>query len=236
MWTTNSGDFTGRAPSFYKPENVIKSGFSLVLRATNENPDAKTRAAERNNKIEDETRHYKKYATAFVRTQKPMLYGYIEICARLRHSQISSGFWLTNNEGGGWWTGIDVFHYSIGHDSNLGNRLHTSTHVHRFGHDLNLNMKPLSSPKVVRFNENLSERPHRFAIDWSPQKITWFVDGIPIRSESNEHHHRPLYITFDSQTFPQWFGLPDHEGVNGNGFGDFEIFYIRTWNRYVSQL
>lgn len=228
IWTTSS-DCTGRAPSFYNPENVHATGYSLVLKATNEQPNLGTRAWYRNQHVPEHLKH-RDYATSVVRSADSIRYGYFEICARVRRSQISSGVWLSNNENDGWWTGIDLFHYSTGRNDCYSNTLHTCTHVHRFGNDPF--KKPLSRPKSRKFTEALYDRPHKYALDWTAQKITWLVDDIPIRTETNRHHHRPLYLKMDSQTFPTWFGLPT-ASENSKIPSNFEIFYVRTWKRYV---
>lgn len=251
IWDTHFGDVKGRAPSWYCESNVIPRGSSIALRATVAQPKEEEETKEKemdkkdmgengsgndNNEDnssdsdneEDSIESPWKFATAIIRSKTKVHFGYIEICARVRKSQISSGFWLSSNEEGGWWTGIDVFHYSSGRRNKFANTLFTSTHVHRFGRDEK--RKPLSRPQAIKGPADFSDDIHRFAIDWTPQKITWFIDDEEIRTVTNDHHHRPLNLILDSQTFPRWFGIPDTED---SGLpADFEVYYVRTWKRH----
>ncbi len=35
------------------------------------------------------------------------------------------------------------------------------------------------------------------------------IDGVLVRSVENTHWHQPLYLIFDSETMPEWFGMPN---------------------------
>ena len=53
------------------------------------------------------------------------------------------------------------------------------------------------------------------------------MDGIERYSLENTHWHQPLHLNFDSETMPEWFGLPDEENLPGT----FSIEYVRAWQR-----
>jgi hypothetical protein len=54
-----------------------------------------------------------------------------------------------------------------------------------------------------------------------------WVDGKVVHELKNTHWHQPLHMTFDSETFPDWFGLPEKETLPST----FSIDYVRSWSR-----
>lgn len=185
---------------------------------------------------------YKDFSTSFVRTSHRQLYGYFEVYCKLADSDISSGFWLGHNEqyphkSGSWWTEIDIFKYSTSTQKrhkwtndviDQSVNINTNHQVHRFGN--NIGRSSRFEPQVYNAGENLSSRPHKFALDWTKESITWYFDDKPIRTEPNDYFHRPLHLQFDRETFPSWFGLPRASGMN-NLPNFFEIYHVRTWQR-----
>ncbi len=185
---------------------------------------------------------YKDFSTSFVRSTHRQLYGYFEIYCKLADSDISSAFWLGHNEPyaqkpGSWWTEIDVFEYSTSKqrrhkwnneviDQSV--RINTNHHVHRFGN--NIGRPSRFEPQSYMAGENLSLRPHKFALDWTKESITWYFDDKPIRTEPNDFFHRPMHLQLDRETFPTWFGLPRGGGPNQLP-NFFEIYHVRTWQR-----
>lgn len=39
-------------------------------------------------------------------------------------------------------------------------------------------------------------------------RLSWYVDGALARWIENTHWHQPLTLNFDSETMPEWSGLP----------------------------
>ncbi len=64
---------------------------------------------------------------------------------------------------------------------------------------------------------------------WSGAKTRskYFVDGVVVRSLENTHWHQPLFLTFDSETMPEWFGMPKDEDLPST----FSVEYVRAWKR-----
>lgn len=243
-WVRNADGITGRAPSFYKEENVTVTEHSMILQAREDQPRVGGKVWQRNLDIQRSNKQsrsikplslHQDYSSAYVRSASKTLYGYFEICANLRDSEISSAFWLSNNEKQdthpklpSWWTEINVFLYSTGNGNER--MLNTNLHVHRFGDDAS--KQPISRPESFDRGVKLSDEAHKFALDWNERYITWLIDDIAVRKVKNLYHHRPLYLKFDSQTFPKLFGLPATRSHSKNGsLGDFEIFYVRCWKR-----
>ncbi len=51
--------------------------------------------------------------------------------------------------------------------------------------------------------------------------------AVLVRSVENTHWHQPLYLIFDSETMPQWFGMPDDRDLPST----FSVEYVRAWKR-----
>ena len=51
------------------------------------------------------------------------------------------------------------------------------------------------------------------------------MDGVLVRSVENTHWHQPLYLIFDSETMPEWFGMPDDKDLPST----FSVEYVRAW-------
>jgi hypothetical protein len=64
-------------------------------------------------------------------------------------------------------------------------------------------------------------------LEWDKDEIKYFVDGVAVRTVENTHWHQPLFLTFDSETMPDWFGMPKDEDLPST----FSIEYVRAWKR-----
>ena len=73
----------------------------------------------------------------------------------------------------------------------------------------------------------LADDYHVYGLEWDKDEIKFFVDGVVVRSVENTHWHQPLFLTFDSETMPDWFGMPDDEDLPST----FSIEYVRAWKR-----
>jgi beta-glucanase (GH16 family) len=74
---------------------------------------------------------------------------------------------------------------------------------------------------------NLVDDYHVYALEWNKDVIKWWVDGKVVHEIKNTHWHQPLHMNCDSETFPEWFGLPDKETLPST----FSIEYVRSWSR-----
>lgn len=57
------------------------------------------------------------------------------------------------------------------------------------------------------------------------REVRYYVDGVLVRSVENTHWHQPLFLIFDSETMPQWFGMPDDDDLPST----FSVEYVRAW-------
>lgn len=76
------------------------------------------------------------------------------------------------------------------------------------------------------------ESPTRFAeafqvfgFEWTPKVLRWYVDGVLVHTVQNTDWHQPLYLIFDSETMPEWFGMPRDTDLPFT----FCVEYVRVW-------
>ncbi|MHB0956874.1 MAG: family 16 glycosylhydrolase [Pirellulaceae bacterium] len=65
---------------------------------------------------------------------------------------------------------------------------------------------------------------HGFGLDWSKDEIKYFLDGLLVRSVENTHWHQPLFLIFDRETIPEWFGMPADKELPST----FNVEYMRA--------
>lgn len=216
-WEINNHHWRGRKPGFFKESNVFIYNNTLHLKSIEDKPPKTF------------PQGYHSFSTSFVRTKKTRLYGYFEIVCWLMDSDISSAFWLANNDGTQW-TELDVFEYSTsdkkaGGDYHFARLFSTNYHVHR--HPNPQVPEGFQSPKSYDVGFDLSLMRVKVGFNWQKDYIEWYLNDVLIRRERNEYFHQPLHLQLDSETFPFWFGLPQK---GNNGLPDyFRIMYVRTW-------
>lgn len=226
IWEPYNSNWAGRQPAYFKTENVLVKNHRLKLQSRGDSVPEHLKS-----------KGYKDFSTSFIRTKNRHKYGYFEISAKLMNSKISSAFWFAYNEPGrthSWWTEIDVFEYSTSKKNGVNHayKLHTNAHVHRAPNSIMEEQEgtfPLKTPKSYDVDVNLSKDFHVYALDWSEETITWYLDGRKIREIKNLFWHRPMALQLDSETFPGWFGLPK-KGENTKP-KSFKVDYVRSWKR-----
>jgi beta-glucanase (GH16 family) len=82
---------------------------------------------------------------------------------------------------------------------------------------------------------DFSQGWHRFAIDWQPDALVWYVDGIERwRYEDGAHIPAgPMYLLANLAVGGDWPGAPD----GATKFpSDYRIDYVRVWQRAARAL
>ena len=72
---------------------------------------------------------------------------------------------------------------------------------------------------------------HIYAVDWQPNRITWFVDGRPLASLTSPRiaiPQEPMYFLANLAVGGDWPGAPTGSTVFP---ADFEIDFVRIWKR-----
>ena len=219
-WEVNNHKWKGREPGFFKAANVYTYDGNLYLRSQIENND---------DIPEDlKSKGYKDFSTAFVRTHKKRKYGYFEIVCLLADSNISSAFWFAGRSGDHR-TELDVFEYSTSdkpvRNSHYRNIFSTNVHVH--AHPDESVPDKYKDQQSYDIGFDLSSKRVKVGFNWQHDYIEWYLNDVLIRRIENKYFHQELHLQLDSETFPNWFGLPDLE--NNKLPAHFRIMYVRTW-------
>lgn len=213
-WTVGMYWWQGRQPAWFSPKNVeVRSGQLQLSMRKEPVPE------------EMKSRGYRDYTSAALHTKARSSYGYYEVKARPMNSGGSSSFWFQQEDRQvfpGWSTEIDVFEL-CGKSATHDRRYYMTVHV-------------FSTPEEKRHWQVGSywESPTRFAQDfhvfgfeWSPEELRWYFDGVLVRTVQNTHWHQPLFLIFDSETMPEWFGMPNDADLPST----FSVEYVRAWRR-----
>ena len=162
------------------------------------------------------------YTSAALHSKARSSYGYYEVKARPMNSGGSSSFWFQQDETPGWATEIDVFEIG-GNAKGFERKYHMNLHV--FGTPKE--KKHWSVGGIWEAPWRLAGDYHVYRLDWGKEELKFYVDGVLVRSVENTHWRQPLYLIFDSETMPKWFGMPDDKDLPST----FSIEYVRAWKR-----
>ena len=75
--------------------------------------------------------------------------------------------------------------------------------------------------------KDLADDYHTYGLEWDKDKIKWYFDGVLVRWVENTYWHQPLTLNFDSETMPDWFGLPKDSDLPST----YSIEYVRAWKK-----
>ena len=210
-WTRNLGWWKGRQPALFSEKNVGVSDGKLQLTMRKE----KLSAA-------DEKQGYKDYTSACLYSKVRAHYGYYEVQAKPMNSGGSSSFWFQKEDTPGWMTEIDVFEIG-GKAKGFERKYNMNLHVFQTPQE----KKHWSVGGVWEAPWRLADDYHIYGLEWDKEQIRYFVDGVLVRSVENTHWHQPLSMIFDSETMPQWFGMPDDNDLPST----FSVEYVRAWKK-----
>lgn len=207
-WHDHNPHWKGRPPALFVRENVRVSNGRLLLTA-------------REQDVADAPDGFHSFTTASVKSKVEVRYGYFEICCRAMPSRVSSAFWFyraTDER----WTEIDVF--EIAGRGEYARKVHMNAHVFR---SPERGERHQAFPDVWEASFDLTKKDHTFGLLWNKESLEWYVDGRLVRKLKNSDWHQALHLTIDSETFPDWFGLPDPENLPAT----FSIDWVRAWQR-----
>ncbi len=210
-WVMGIEGWKGRQPALFSEKNVTVSDGKLHLTMRKEKLPA-----------EAEKQGYKDYTSAALHTKVRSSYGYYEVKAKPMNSGGSSSFWFCQDETPGWGTEIDVFEIG-GKAKGFEYKYHMTLHVTRTPQE----KRHWSVGGVWEAPWRLADDYHVYGFDWGKGDLKFYVDGVLVRSVENTHWHQPLFLIFDSETMPKWFGMPDDNDLPST----FSVEYVRAWKQ-----
>ncbi len=210
-WYPNNPKWKGRQPTYFHDSNVSLENDELVIRV---------------NKHGDKVlpKGYT-HSTGFIKSKKKFLYGYFEAEVKLMNAPWVSGFWMTNVSKD-WWTEIDICENAPGLYYNR-HDLNSNIHVFRAPKDKGDVKKHFSRTKKYYFPLELQADYHVWGLEWTPEYIRFYIDGMLFREAKNTHWHQPLEVNFNCES-NKWFGaLPDDNRLDG----EYHVKYFRVWEQ-----
>ncbi|MDH7571002.1 MAG: family 16 glycosylhydrolase [Armatimonadota bacterium] len=207
-WWDHNPDWKGRQPALFSPSNVaVREGkLQLTMRKDGPPPGVNPQG-------------YHTFTSAAVKSKTRVRYGYFEVMAQPMRSAGSSAFWFyhsTPTE----WTEIDVFEIG-GKAPGYERKLNMNVHVFRTPTD----NEHWALPGVWTAPFDLADSYHVYGLQWTRDSIAFYFDGMLVRKGPNTHWHQPLALNFDTETMPNWFGLPKDEDLPST----YRIEYVRAW-------
>jgi len=209
-WHPRNPKWLGRQLAYFYPGNVTVS-------------DGKLHLAMRKQAVPEMPRDkgYHTYTSAAVKSKTTVKYGYFEVKCKPMKSAGSSSFWFYESTPE-IWTEIDVFEIG-GKAPGFEKKYNMNLHVFRTPTE----KKHWSTGDVWMAPSNLADDYHTYGLQWDKDKIQWYFDGVLVRWVDNTHWHQPLTLNFDSETMPEWFGLPEDSDLPST----YSIEYVRAWKK-----
>lgn len=222
-WTASLGvPSGGSAYNVDSPINIdLSSGTSLKLIAVANNPATGYT-----------------YSTGELTTSTlfNQAFGYFECYAKVPAGKgVWPAFWHVEGlaEGGGryWPPEIDTFEYIGAKSTGTANTAYLTNHWSdkyplddNNYHDNGLQCTYVSS-------QDLSQGFHKYAVDWEPDSITWYIDDIPrYTATSNVPYVRAMDVQLDLEigSSTSWPGAPDANTIFPSVY---EIDYVHVYSR-----
>ena len=211
-WHVGMEWWRGRKPAYFSEKNVTVSDGKLHLTMRKEKLPA-----------ELEKQGYHDYTSAALHSKTRTAYGYFEVKAKPMNSGGSSSFWFWA-EGGPQKNTEEIDVFEIGGKAK------------GFEQKYNMTLHVTEPPPARKHWQEhyawiapwrLADDYHVYGLEWGKEEIKFFVDGVAVRTVENTHWHQPLYLIFDSETMPDWMGMPQDEDLPST----FSIEYVRAWKR-----
>lgn len=209
-WYPNNPKWKGRPPTYFHGDNVRQQGGEVVIRVNRHGKDT----------LPPDFTH----TTGFIKSREKFLYGYVEAELKPMDAPWVSGFWLTNVDKD-WWTEIDICENAPGVEWNR-HDLNSNVHVFRAPADRGNVTEHFALSKKYYVPFELQRDYHVWGLEWTPEVIRFFLDGVLFREQENTHWHQPLEININCES-NKWFGaLPDDERLKGK----MKVRYVRVWS------
>lgn len=197
-WLTHNG-YSGRPPGYVDP-SMVRIGDGVAQLTVTEDASAGT------------------YRTPLLESIGTLTYGYVEVRAKIDPTHLNQAFWLYR------WTPeqaeeIDVFEIAPGVPGREDGGV-LNYHVID-----NVTGEHIAAPVEVFAPGFDPTQYHTYALDWTPETLRWYVNGLLIREEPNLYFHDPLQLILSSEVHASWLGLPTEDELPST----MEVDYVRVW-------
>ena len=151
-------------------------------------------------------------------------HGYAEARIKLPEGQgLWSAFWLLTSKYVEDAPEIDIME-ALGHNTNT---VHHTMHYF----DTSNNWQLISTPTYDTTGVDYTADFHVYGLAWSPKKITWYVDGVAVKTLTDQDFKIPtqsMYVLLNVATGGSWPGDPD----NSTPFpANMEVDYVRVYEQ-----
>lgn len=156
------------------------------------------------------------FASGIITTQGlfDQQYGFFELRARVPNGQgLWPAFWLLPSQEN-YPLEIDVFEI-LGHETDV---VYMTNHWRDPSGEHVFDTQGLEGP-------DFSEAFHTFAIHWTAEEITWYVDGVEAARELEGIPHEPMFMLINLAVGGEWPGYPDETTPFPS---EMEVDYVRV--------
>jgi beta-glucanase (GH16 family) len=238
-------EWIGRAPSQFSGKNYRMENGMLKLE-TKWEPDFPF--SDKPDKFAGKEVPHENITTGCIIGRNEFLYGYMEIKCKAADAEVTSAFWATGGQ-----TEFDMFEFFGDHRQPNKEARGMDKELWWSMHDWSKTGKGKTTYTEHKFFDfRVADDFHVYGYDWSENGVKIYVDGKLFRDVSRKQINewddvkkskggngaaenyvvtKPIHIWVDQETFP-WHGVPDSkEDLGPNGQVDFEIEYIRVWQK-----
>ena len=160
----------------------------------------------------------KDYKGAEYRTKDSYLYGRFEVRMKSAHREGMLSSFFTYNDAGGSWNEIDI------------------EIMGRYDDDVQFNtITPGPTNHVGHVPMSLSPHQdyHVYAIEWTPEYVAWFVDGVEVLKQTGSHIQtltlpQKIMMNVWNPQYPNWAGTFYPEALPAFAFYDWVSYYSYT--------
>jgi len=147
------------------------------------------------------------------------LYGIFEVKARVATTYgVKSDFWMKSIRG--WPPEIDIFEIWGQSPANIAQTVHYKT-LGVQNNALSYTYKPVNTHSTAAVAA-WAAAYHTYTIEWRPNYITWYVDGVKTDTQTLGIPNTALYMILESDVEPS---------INGSSVfpSNYDIQYVRAW-------
>ena len=222
-WWDHNPNWYGRPPARYLARDVnVRDGELLITMQRDDSLPVEKFYG-------DEV--YETYSSGTIKSKSYTTYGYFEIEAMPMASAGSSAWWFTGHS---WDKKADGRHSQEIDVFELGGKSVRREKI--FSMNLHIFQTPEAKQHWNRGGEweapfRFIDDFHVFGLEWTPDVIRYYVDGIMVRSVTNDAWHGPMQMIFDSETMIDWLGAPKDEDLPST----FRVKYVRSWTNEATR-